>query len=319
MDNNSYRSQYIQSEIKKDSLSEASASVVESFWGRVAKAEEALGKTMEDGYSKGDYVDLFEKLNMTNQSTFYGTKSRISSYLKWLNNAGLLEQVYIDNLSTIDYSSLRHDSTYSLKYFKDFKSLQDAIESTLWAADKIDDGVYAMQISAIYLAWCGLQLEEALAIKKSDIYDDHIVARDKEIYPNSTIMGYIKDYRDAEGFTTKNRGIVMRKYVPSEWLFRTIKSDRIGSPKSARIYIADFGKSSGEDVNIFNYDKIYWSGVFNRAYQYEIANGEIRSGDVATMEKLFNEKYPSGSAANERLREYQSFKQYFFLLSQKRN
>ena len=45
-----------------------------------------------------------------------------------------------------------------------------------------------------------------------------------------------------------------------------------------------FGKSSGEEVNLFTYDKIYWSGIFNRAYIYELENGEIKPGDVETME-----------------------------------
>jgi hypothetical protein len=125
-------------------------------------------------------------------------------------------------------------------------------------------------------------------------------------------MEYIKGYRDATEFISQSAGIRTRKYVPSQWLFRSTLSDHIDSPKAARIQIRSFGKSGGEDVNIFNYDKIYWSGVFNRAYLYEIVNGEIHFGDVDTMEKLFNEKYSLVSVANKRLKEYQRFKQYFF-------
>jgi len=79
-----------------------------------------------------------------------------------------------------------------------------------------------------------------------------------------------------------------------------------------RIMLRGFGKSSGEEVNLFTYDKIYWSGIFNRAYIYELENGEIKPGDVETMETIFQQKYPSVAVANKRLRDYQKFKEHFF-------
>ena len=150
MDNSSYRSQYIASDTAK--VSEQSANAVIAFWRRVAKAEGEIGKNLEDGYSKAEYIELISKLNITSPNVLLPTKSRIGKYLKWLREKGVLEKEYVDNLYAIRYNAINANHVYDSKYFKDFESLQSAIESTLWAAEKVDDSVFALQISAIYFA-----------------------------------------------------------------------------------------------------------------------------------------------------------------------
>ena len=61
----------------------------------------------------------------------------------------------------------------------------------------------------------------------------------------------------------------------SDFLLRTCRADRVDT-KTLRILIRNFGKSGGEEINLFAYDKVYWSGIFNRAYTYELENGEIQ-------------------------------------------
>lgn len=190
--------------------------------------------------------------------------------------------------------------------------MQSAIESTLWAAEKVDDSVFALQISAIYFAWLGLRLEDALQVKKDDIKDDCVKFRDRTIVPNSTIMAYLCDYRDAVDYESQAKGVIRLKYTASEWLFRTARSTHVDVPKVMRIFIRNFGLAGNEEANIFNYDKVYWSGIFSRAHEYEQENGGIEAGNIPLLEELFNEKYPSVSVAHKRLHEYQGFKQHFF-------
>lgn len=311
MDNSSYRSQFIQSNIEKENLSGASVQVINAFWKRIERAERELGKKLEDGYSKEEYISLIEKLNVTSLHVLMPTKSRIGQYLKWLSEQGALDREYAETLYSVTYDDIKPEVVYESKYFKDFGSLQNAIESTLWAAEKVDDDVYAMQISVIYLAWCGLTIEEALQIKKSDVGEDSIAVGEKVISPIGTIMKYIQDYRDATEYQSQGRSIITLKYIPSEWLFRSSRTDHVDSPKRMRIYIRMFGQSSGEP-NIFNYDKVYWSGVFNRAYIYECSHGPVKPGDIEKIEMLFGEKYASVSYANKRLYEYHRFKNHFF-------
>lgn len=90
MDNSSYRSQYIASDTAK--VSEQSANAVIAFWRRVAKAEGEIGKSLEDGYSRAEYIELISKLNITSPNVLLPTKSRIGKYLKWLREKGVLEK-----------------------------------------------------------------------------------------------------------------------------------------------------------------------------------------------------------------------------------
>ena len=161
------------------------------------------------------------------------------------------------------------------------------------------------------MAWCGYTAEEAVSIKKDEVFEDHVDSSGHKCFPNDKIMEYIKDYRDATEYESQGRGVITLKYVYSDLLLRTCRADSVDT-KTLRIMLRGFGKSSGEEVNLFTYDKIYWSGIFNRAYIYELENGEIKPGDVETMETIFQQKYPSVAVANKRLRDYQKFKEHFF-------
>lgn len=309
MDNSSYRSLYIE-EVNKN-VADQSASTVSAYWLRIGKIEHGIGKRLESGYTKAAYVALLNALNVTNLNTFYVNKSRIGAYVKWLIQRNLLPPDSIEALTSIKYSEMRPDRIFDTKYFDSFNSLQNAIETTLFAAGRIDDAVYAMQISVLYLAWCGLTIEEALAIQKSDVHEDHIVVGDCTIYPEKKIMAHIVEYRDATEYTTQGKGIITRKYPYSEYLFRTTQSHHVTDPKVMRVFIRTFGVSGGEE-NIYNYDKVYWSGIFKRTYDYECENGKLTTGNMDVLAQLFRETYPTHAAAYKRLAEYQKFREYFY-------
>lgn len=312
MDNSSYRNLYIAELTENRQFSEASAITTQNFWKRVQRFENDVGKTLEEGYTKEEFIRLISSFNVSNVSGFLGDKSRIKKYLEWLVEKNGFDSDIVADISTVKYDDIDAGRLFELKFFKDFQDLQDTIETTLVVADKVDERIFATQIAAIYMAWCGLQMEEALQIKKSDVEDDCIRVGNRKIYPNQTIMEFIKDYRDATEYQSAAKAIITLKYAPSEFLFRTARSGCVDSSKTMRIFIRNFGKSGGEDSNIFHYDKVYWSGVYNRAYLYECANGMIRQGDIETISKLFNESYTSISVANKRLQAYRKFVQYFF-------
>jgi hypothetical protein len=279
---------------------------------------------LESGLSSEDYIDLFDKLNVTSPSVFRPTKSRIGKYLKWLVSNGILEKSHMDALYIVGYSSIRADHVYDRRYFKDFQSLQDTIDNIVTAAEKLDDAVFSMQISLIYLAWSGVPLEDALRIKKTDVQDDCIMVGDRVIRPNSTIMEFIKDYRDADGYDAQGCYVIHLRYRPSEYLFRTSKSPCLATEKIARIAIRRFVKCADlssvygmedTDADVVSYGKVYLSGIFNRAYLYELTNGELHAGDLETLKKVFCEDFPNVALANLRLKEYQNFRQYFFSTS----
>lgn len=225
MDNSSYRSQYIQS--GNENISEQSIAVYDAFWKRLQKSEDAVGKPMEDGYTTEEYVKLIDGMNVSNISAFLTYKSKINRYLKWLNGNGLLDQEFVDNLRLVKYDMVPSYHVYDTKYFKDFHSLQQSIEDTLWAAERIDDRIFSTQITAIYLAWCGYTAEEAVSIKKDEVFEDHIDSSGHKCFPNDKIMEYIKDYRDATEYESQGRGVITLKFesYPLAWYFAAMHTD----------------------------------------------------------------------------------------------
>lgn len=312
MDNSSYRRQFIESYVSDNRFTELSIRTFEDIWKRIGKAEEALEKSLEDGYSKEDYINLLERLNVATIPVLTVMKSKILQYVEYINTAGLIPDDCVKALKAVTIKDLKVAGYYDSRYFKDFPSLQDAIDSTLIAAERVDDAIFGTAITAIYLAWCGLTIEEAMQVKKSDVLDDCIVTAGKTIRPITQIMEYIKDYRDATEYKSLGRAIITLKYVPSEWLLRNTRCDRFDQGQRLRISINQFGNSSEESKNLFNYDKIYWSGVYSRAYIYERTYGVIQANDVTKIEEIFGEKYPTVALANRRLYDYHLFREHFF-------
>lgn len=311
MDNSSYRNLYIAHILEQPNMSPEYVQRITSLWKRVSRFEAEYKKSIDDGYTKDDYVQLLAALNIRNISGFLSTKSLIRKYVEKLIEDGHLPLSSLNDIVHIGYDDLDAAKIFELKFFKDFESLQDAIQTTLVVANKVDERIFSTQIAAIYMAWCGLKLEDALRLKKEDVKETSIQVGDKEIFPNPTIMEFMKDYRDATEYQSAAKEIITLKYIPSDWLFRSTKSDHVDSPKTMRIFIRNFGKSAGGD-NIFNYDKVYLSGLYHRAYLYECVNGTIKKNDTETISKVFEENYARTSLANNRLQSYRKFVQYFF-------
>ena len=313
MDNSSYRDLYIEKLLNGNAHSEASARTVQNFWMRLHRFEQKYQKTLEQGYTKDEFIRMISDLKTSNIQGFLADKSRIKKYLEFLLEYGIVNEDNIELLVSIKYDDIDTSQVYEANFFKNFQELQNAIDATLDAADRIDDAIFATQIAAIYMAWCGVQLEDAIAMLKSDVKDDHIVVGNKNIYPNQKIMSFLTEYKDATEYRSSARGIITLKYVESSYLLRTVRSARIEEPKVMRIFIRNFGKSDpDQDANLFHYDKVYLSGIYHRAYLYECANGTIRQGDMETISKVFNEKYINVSVANKRLQSYRKFVDYFF-------
>lgn len=311
MDNSSYRDLYITRHIESRSLSDQAEDNFVNIWKRVSAFEAEYGKCIEDGYTRGDFIRLLGALNAASITCFRPHKSIIRKYIEFLVDNGVLAEESVEILSSISYSDIDSSRLFELKFFKDFPSLKNTIDTTLSDADKVDDNIFATQITAIYMAWCGLTIKEALALKKSDIADDCIHVGDRVVRPNAAIMKYVREYRDAMEYHSAAKGIITLKYVPSEWLFRTARSEHVDSPKTMRIFIHNFGKGDGE-TNMFNYDKVYWSGIYHRAYLYELENGLIMPGDLETVNRIFCENLQTSSQASNRLLSYHKFVQYFF-------
>lgn len=302
------RSLYLQSITANHT--ESSENAFLDFWERVSRYEKIIGKQLEEGYTAAEYTKLLSLLKTVNLNTFYANKSRIAGYLRWLSGQGLLDQRHLDAFHAIRFQEILPEQIFETRYFGSFDSLHQAIETTLRSAAKEDPHVYDLQIAAIYLAWCGIPIEDAINLKKTALLSESIQLGSRALVPEPQIMAHLCRYRDSEGYITRGKGLIHRKYPHSEFLLRTAGSHRVEDPRQLRVYIRTFGLSGGEE-NIFNYDRIYWSGIFSRACTYEEKFGKLRATDLPLMEAVFQEHYSSSPAAYKRLLEYQKYRDYF--------
>lgn len=315
MSTTSFRSIYIRERIDSGELNEKSATIIQSVFKRIGLAENALGINIEDRLSREEYIALFEKLGISRINYFRNIHAIISVYFQWLKNTGRADPD-MDVFSSFDFQDLNLEGAFDQKYYKDFQSMQDRINDTLIASGRIDEDIFATQIAMIYLAWSGVKIEDAIQIKKTDVYEDHIVVNGSIIYPNNAIMHFLNEYRDAVGYTSQARHVIYLKYAQSEYLIRTVRRDQL-TPKNASFLLAAFSKSFvGLDAKnfdtAFSYAKIYWSGVFHRAYLYECVNGTIQKNDVETINRVFGMNYKDATKANMCLKDYLVYKECFF-------
>ena len=318
MDNNDYRSQYIK--LHTDELLPDSATQpFNSSWNLIGRAEEEIGRKLEDGYSKEDFIRLFNLLKTTSIPIFHYYKHRISRYHEFLFDNGVISQEPNRVLGELKFEDTDSKGAFDVKYIKDFDMLQSVIDMVLEFDDRVMDQSFATHVSILYLAWCGVECEDAINILKSDVYDDHIVVAGKKIFPNEKIMRHIIEYRDAEGYDTAittylgEYGHVEMKYRPSAYLLRTTKSDRFNGTGGARKYITKFADIARKTTGInITYNNVYSSGVFSRVYEHEEKYGRLRLGDHKRVEQAFEKELGGAINANRRLREYRLFRRHFY-------
>lgn len=311
MDNLNFRALYIRDRAISHKLNEEE---LNTMFEKLAICEERCGKRIEDSKTRDDFMQLFSNMNISSINTFLYVKSRLKSYLKWLL-ANKLAEPNIQAISDIRYSDVSLTRAFESRFFKDFHSLQRSIDDAIYIADRIDEYSFATQIVAIYLAWYGVTAEEAVEIKKADVGEDFIKVGDRIIRPNSIAMSYIRDYCNAIGYETQARYVIQVKYLPSQYLLRTTRKEHI-TPKGLSVLLALFSQyavdSSDSDEATFAYSKIYWSGIYCRAHIYESEYGEIKTKDIDTISRVFRETYSTQRASSRRLKNYQSFKKYFY-------
>jgi hypothetical protein len=306
------RIQYIDKHIASYNLAAGAKQAYVAVWNAVSKAEGKVGKVLEQSYTHDEYLELFKALGHGAYATIGKTKVVVGGYLKSLVVRGVLDDSNVKDFYSLKFEDMDISVDLASKYFKDFGTLQRAIDRALGNALRLDDGAYATQISAVYLAWSGLKACEAIRLKKSEVLEDRILIGNREIRPSQKVMSFLTAYRDAIGYESRAANIITLKYAPSDHLLRTVRSDSI-SASNIRIYINRMGKHATENsINLFNYDKVYWSGIFNRAYMHELANGSLRSSEKERLQLVFNESFKSNQLANRRLREYLRFKKFFY-------
>lgn len=288
-----------------------------NVWKKVLSFEEAAGKSLDDGFTKEEYVALFNSILTRSTSTFFNDKKVVMYYIRYLIAHGALPAEQEEILASISVEDLwiKEENKNKIRYFRNLNHLRDCIDETVKVADRIDDGCWDVPISILYLAWFGLTEEQILTLPKKSVLENGIVLNDVIIMMPPFVTSVLCGLRDSDGFKTQGRGEIKRKYMYSDNLIRTEDSYQLTTPQM-RASLSRMDKVM-DHVYSLKYNVAYQSGIFYRAYMTECESMDFDLNDVAFASKIFCEDLTVRNPVDpdklrrERVRDYELYKQLF--------
>lgn len=265
---------------------------------------------------KSDLIEMYSKLNQHSINGFITHKSKINDFAKWMYEQGYGSAELLKDISELKYSDINHDYLYDIYYFRDIEELWDSMSLIFEDRGTEFDTFKAAAI----IAWLGIDLDDMPDILKTDLDESsqtiiHPVTREKvEIPPvdlHDKIFSFLVSYRDADSCDTKKFGGRVLPYAQSKYLLR--------SYKNAHLTVVQLRKTSDpvnqlakdeESQKVFQWNKIYLSGLYYRINQYEQQHGLIEN-NTDMLGKFFvcNQKKTAQKEISfaRKYKEYQAF------------
>ncbi len=300
-------------------VSEKSMLIYIRRFNRIGMVEKRLQKSLCQ-FDRGDFLQLFQVFTNTVANGFSVLKSFLADYFQWAEARGSKTPLSI--LKEIAYDDTDLTGVYKQSYFPTFQNLKDELQMVLDLTETQDVSVYQSVKMMVYLSWFGVENPEICGIRKQDVSNerDEIYLRDRDaalVLPESVMME-VREYRDVEGYYRPfhSADLTLFRYKDSNFLLRSYRKEQLSYIDVVNA-LKNFSRLN-DDPNgkKFQYHKIYWSGIFSRAYAYELSSGELQKGNLALLQKVFGEDYskePGGTQkAASRLKEYQRFRDYFY-------
>lgn len=281
---------------------------------KVAEFEKTAGLSFEDGFTREQYVYLFNSMKIRRTYNIFHFKSLLSKYVEYLISSGLLGQEQRDILESIVVDDLNVTD-----YFKNLNMLYNAVSDTIKYAKEekscIDEAAFYPAAAAIFLLWYGLTKQEVADFLKKDVLDDSIMIHGEKIVPPLGVLNILTLARDSDGYFQRAKAVIRHKYPYSEYLIRSRYSHHVKESSITGLVVRVNDIKDGEyslEPNV-----IRQSGIFFRAYQMECESVEFDLGDPVFASKVFCEdftgegtKYKVAHAA--RIQDYKLYKRLFY-------
>ena len=300
-------------------VSEKSMLIYIRRFNRIGTVEQKLQKSLCQ-FDREDFLKLFQVFTNTVANGFSVLKSFLTDYFQWAETRGITTPLNV--LKEISYDDTDLTGVYKQSYFPTFQNLRDELKMMLDLAETQDVSVYQSVKMMVYLSWFGVGNPEICGICKRDVSDkrDEIYLRERKtalVLPES-VMLEIREYRDAEGYYRPfhSADLTFFRYKDSDFLLRSYRKEQLSYIDVVNA-LKNFSRLN-DDPNgkKFQYHKIFWSGVFSRAYAYELSSGELNKDNLSLLQKIFGEDYQKGPGgaqkAASRLKEYHRFRDYFY-------
>ncbi len=300
-------------------VSEKSLLIYIRRFNRIGSVELELKKSLYQ-FDREDFLRLFLAFTNTVANGFSVLKSFVSDFFQWAEEQGM--QTPLTILKDISYGDTDLTGVYKQSYFPTFQNLKDEFQMMLDLTGIDDVSVYQSVKMMVYLSWFGVGNPEICSILKEDVMDQkdgiYLKRRDEMLSLPAQVMYEVREYRDAQGYYRPfhSGNLTFFKYKDGPFLLRSYRKEQLFYIDVVNA-LKNFSRLN-DDPNgkKFQYHKIYWSGIFNRAYAYELSSGELDQKNMLLLQKIFGEEYSNGAAgaqkAASRLKEYRRFRDYFY-------
>ena len=302
----SLRKEFLEQIQKKKADSPGERKAYEATFRQLAEYEQGKDTKIEDGVDQDWFLDFCEYAEVKSVSRFNKCRQYLAAYLRFLiQNGAPIE----DSLSEVESSVYTMMSGGSDTLFlKNLNTLKNYISLAVHTKDVPDDTVFDQAACILYLSWYGFTKDEMRWLLKSDVKEAGVLHDGKLVEMEPFVMSVLHRFRDSEGFYREGRHLTFVKYKPSQYLFRSAKSE---TASDTNIKQSVFRLTNGTDFKILSIKNAFESGVFFRLFMDENVNNlnlrELSGEEIS--ERLHCG--PTRHARSEKMREYQRYKEMF--------
>lgn len=281
-------------------------SVLEKFFDQMTISEFR-------SYTRQDLVAKLTASSIMSMNTFESQKSKIGSFIKWLCSNGNCPEKLLEDWKSIHFSDIDRSDYYRTYYFKDYSELYDSIQEALGANPSEQDTFKA----ATTLVWFGIEVKDLSDILKKDLYEDagyilHPITK-RKLYLPELAVNLLRNYKHSHDFPSTKFGGSMLTYPDTQYLFRTYKNSHLSAAQITNLTAAA-NRAADNSKKVFQWNRIYLSGLFKRILDYENQFGEIGKTNYETLKQFFERpgQNPRKGELSQKYKEYQEFTTYMY-------
>lgn len=281
-------------------------------WAKAQNIEKEIGMSLDDPHTREEYISFMARFNARQTARFEEDALCVKAYLIFLVGKGLLPQSSVDTFASVRYKEMPVKEGGDF-YYKNIATLKEEVDRAIQnaSATNIDIAVFFPSVSAIYLTWHGLQVEEILTLKKKDVLDDRIFVGTREVVLPNFVMDVLKKYRDSAGYYQQAKGVIFWPYEDSEYLFRSNFNSSL-TPSQLRTAVSKLNRTADEGHN-FSLKNVYMSGVYHRAYVQEVVDKTFnpKTASLEEVVRVLELKSTSRQRKSRALIDYEKYKEMF--------
>lgn len=287
-------------------------------WNKVLKFEENFGKTLDEGYTREEYIKLFNSLLVQKSGTFLNDRKVIMHYVRYMISHQVLPKEHEQIIFSIKLEELSvKPEDGRIRYYKNLFMLREMIQSTIDAAARADDMVFDVPVSILYLAWFGLTEEEIINLPKDAVTNEGVMVNGQMISMPSFVTEILTRLRDTDGYYKQSKGLTFMRYAESPNLIRTLASSQM-TVFHMRRSLSRMDKIL-DHIGALRFDVVRLSGIFYRAYMLECESTKFNLDDLAFASKVFCEDFVNPKAKTDvqriyrqRVNDYTLYKRLFY-------